>query len=89
MKEEKWSLKAKIYENNEQREGLNMGWLLGWNSLERQFEGCAVLFGKRRYSSWVPTWSAYTSSAAVALPFGRADAIRVSCAGLFPTDRVD
>uniref|UniRef100_A0A1D1XIR9 Putative WD repeat-containing protein alr3466 n=1 Tax=Anthurium amnicola TaxID=1678845 RepID=A0A1D1XIR9_9ARAE len=47
--------------------------LEGWKSLGRQFEGHAVLFGRRSYSSWVPTWCAYTSSAAVAQPFGRTD----------------
>ncbi|CAA6659926.1 unnamed protein product [Spirodela intermedia] len=45
----------------------------GWNSLGRQFEGPSVLFERRSYSSWVPTWCAYTSSAAVAQPFGRTD----------------
>ncbi|XP_078434494.1 ribonucleoside-diphosphate reductase subunit beta [Wolffia australiana] len=47
--------------------------LEGWKTLGSQFDGPAVLAKRRSYSSWVPTWCAYTSSAAVAQPFGRAD----------------
>ncbi|ERN09947.1 hypothetical protein AMTR_s00013p00192790 [Amborella trichopoda] len=45
----------------------------GWNSLGRQFLGPAVFLERKGYSSWVPTWNAYTSSAAVAQPLGRID----------------
>lgn len=45
--------------------------LEGWRSLECQFEGPAVSLKRKNYSSWVPTWSAYTSSVAIAQPHGR------------------
>nr|XP_010927730.1 uncharacterized protein LOC105049689 isoform X2 [Elaeis guineensis] len=45
--------------------------LEGWRSLENQFEGPAVWLTKRSYSSWVPTWCAYTSSMALPQPNGR------------------
>ncbi|KAJ0972502.1 hypothetical protein J5N97_020461 [Dioscorea zingiberensis] len=43
--------------------------LRGWRSLGRQFDGPAVWFERRNYSSWIPTWCAYTSN--VAQPLGR------------------
>ncbi|XP_020586908.1 uncharacterized protein LOC110029125 [Phalaenopsis equestris] len=43
----------------------------GWQSLECQFEGPAVLLKRKIYSSWAPTWCAYTSSVAIAQPHGR------------------
>lgn len=45
--------------------------LIGWRSLGTQFEGPAVGLMRRSYSSWFPTWCAYTSSAAIAQPHGR------------------
>ncbi|KAG0480911.1 hypothetical protein HPP92_011769 [Vanilla planifolia] len=42
----------------------------GWRSLECQFEGLAVSLKRRSYSSWAPTWCAYTSGAIVQ-PHGR------------------
>lgn len=45
--------------------------LEGWRSLECQFEGPAVSLKLKNYSSWVPTWCAYTSSVAIAQPHGR------------------
>ncbi|XP_020261065.1 uncharacterized protein LOC109837292 isoform X2 [Asparagus officinalis] len=45
--------------------------LEGWRSLGYQFAGPAVRLKRKSYSSWVPTWSAYTSSAASAQPHGR------------------
>ncbi|XP_039121855.1 uncharacterized WD repeat-containing protein alr2800 isoform X2 [Dioscorea cayenensis subsp. rotundata] len=45
--------------------------LKGWRSLGRQFDGPAVWFERRSYSSWVPTWCAYTSNVAVAQTLGR------------------
>ncbi|GLJ47466.1 hypothetical protein SUGI_1001880 [Cryptomeria japonica] len=45
----------------------------GWDSLGKQFEGPAVWLEKKAYSSWIPTWSSYTSSVAVAQPLGRMD----------------
>uniref|UniRef100_A0A6V7QTZ8 Uncharacterized protein n=1 Tax=Ananas comosus var. bracteatus TaxID=296719 RepID=A0A6V7QTZ8_ANACO len=43
----------------------------GWRSLGSQFEGSAVTLERRSYSSWIPTWCAYMSSAAVAHRNGR------------------
>lgn len=45
----------------------------GWDSLGKQFEGPAVWLERKAYSSWIPTWSAYTSSVALAQPLGRMD----------------
>ncbi|KAH9299106.1 hypothetical protein KI387_030788, partial [Taxus chinensis] len=45
----------------------------GWDSLGKQFEGPAVSLEQKAYSSWIPTWSSYTSSVAVAQPLGRMD----------------
>ncbi|XP_042412600.1 uncharacterized protein LOC122001762 isoform X1 [Zingiber officinale] len=45
--------------------------LEGWRSLGKQFEGPAAWLTHRSYSSWVPIWSAYTSSVAVVQPIGR------------------
>lgn len=45
----------------------------GWDSLGKQFEGPAVWLERKTYSSWIPTWSAYTSSVALAQPLGRMD----------------
>lgn len=45
--------------------------LEGWRSLGNQFEGPAVWLTKRSYTSWVPTWCAYTSSVALPQPNGR------------------
>ncbi|KAG0480908.1 hypothetical protein HPP92_011766 [Vanilla planifolia] len=42
----------------------------GWRSLECQFEGLAMSLKRRSYSSWAPTWCAYTSGAIVQ-PHGR------------------
>ncbi|XP_072969900.1 uncharacterized protein [Typha angustifolia] len=42
--------------------------LEGWRSIGNQFEGPAVTLKRKSYSSWFPTWCAYTSSAAVAQP---------------------
>lgn len=45
----------------------------GWDTLGKQFTGCAVLLERRAFSSWQPSWSAYTSSVAVAAPLGTID----------------
>lgn len=45
----------------------------GWDSLEKQFTGCAVWLQRRAFSTWLPCWSAYTSSVAVAAPLGTID----------------
>ncbi|WOL18719.1 hypothetical protein Cni_G27516 [Canna indica] len=45
--------------------------LEGWRSLGKQFEGPAVSLTRRSCSSWIPTWCAYTSGAAIAQPIGR------------------
>ncbi|MCO5550250.1 hypothetical protein L7F22_003733 [Adiantum nelumboides] len=46
----------------------------GWDTLGKQFTGCAVSLERRAHSSWQPCWSAYTSSVAVAAPLGTVDA---------------
>lgn len=43
----------------------------GWRSLGGQFEGPAAWLSRRSYSSWVPSWCAYTSSLAAAQPTSR------------------
>ncbi|KAI5065338.1 hypothetical protein GOP47_0020033 [Adiantum capillus-veneris] len=45
----------------------------GWDTLGKQFTGCAVSLERRTHSSWQPCWSAYTSSVAVAAPLGTID----------------
>ncbi|XP_024528267.1 uncharacterized protein LOC9632838 isoform X1 [Selaginella moellendorffii] len=40
----------------------------GWWSLERRFKAPGVKLGQRYFSSWMPTWSAYSSSVALAQP---------------------
>jgi hypothetical protein len=42
----------------------------GWDSLEKQQIGPVNWLQKRAYSSWVPSWAAYTSSIAIAQPLG-------------------
>ncbi|CAM6051411.1 unnamed protein product [Sphagnum compactum] len=44
--------------------------LKGWDSLEKQQIGPVNWLQKRAYSSWVPSWAAYTSSIAIAQPLG-------------------
>ncbi|KAG9445983.1 hypothetical protein H6P81_012111 [Aristolochia fimbriata] len=45
--------------------------LQGWKSLGRRFLGPGVYFECKSCLSWIPTWCAYTSSVAIAQPFGR------------------
>ncbi|XP_042499882.1 uncharacterized protein LOC122078081 [Macadamia integrifolia] len=47
--------------------------LEGWKSIGKQFHGPAVYFKRRCFTSWIPTWCAYTSSVAVVQPPGGAD----------------
>ncbi|CAK9202868.1 unnamed protein product [Sphagnum troendelagicum] len=44
--------------------------LKGWDSLGKQQIGPVNWLQKRAYSSWVPSWAAYTSSIAIAQPLG-------------------
>lgn len=57
------------------RRGCNRwkSFIQGWDSLEKQFEGCAVTLQRKAFSTWLPCWSAYTSSVAVAAPLGMID----------------
>ncbi|XP_068655697.1 uncharacterized protein [Aristolochia californica] len=45
--------------------------LQGWKSVGRRFLGPGVYFECKSCLSWIPTWCAYTSSVAIAQPFGR------------------
>lgn len=44
----------------------------GWDSLEKQRLGPSNWLQKRAFSSWTPSWCAYTSSSAIAQPLGSA-----------------
>ncbi|KAJ7532675.1 hypothetical protein O6H91_13G014300 [Diphasiastrum complanatum] len=54
----------------------NRNWasvLRGWDSLDRHFPGPAVTLEQKAYSSWAPSWCAYTSNVAIVQPSGRMD----------------
>ncbi|KAG0566908.1 hypothetical protein KC19_7G096500 [Ceratodon purpureus] len=44
--------------------------LNGWDSLEKQRLGPSYWLERRAYSSWIPSWCAFTSSSAIAQPLG-------------------